>query len=361
VGLGQKKMSKLARLMGSRQDPLFYCGCFAFILLLVTPIFGVPVSNNVFSTGLSETASKGNTDFHLVLGPFTGVSQSPDFYLIQKNSFRALPPSGTIKPQVLATLSENEEDLSSDRGGIIEYIVKEGDTLWSIADQFGISLETVLWANNLNKNSAISPGKKLVILPVSGTMHMVKAGETLNKIVSKYKGDLSKTINFNELENENQVFAGDIVVIPGGVPPTPVAVIKLPNLAPTTTGYFMCPIAASCRITQGLHWYNAIDFSHGKCGEPIYAAASGTIQKAKTTTSTSRWAFGGAGNHITILHPNGTVTFYGHLLNIIVNQGDQVSKGQVIAFMGGSPGTPGAGMSTGCHLHFGVTGAKNPF
>ncbi|PIZ77524.1 MAG: hypothetical protein COY04_00040, partial [Parcubacteria group bacterium CG_4_10_14_0_2_um_filter_7_35_8] len=45
----------------------------------------------------------------------------------------------------------------------------------------------------------------------------------------------------------------------------------------------------------------------------------------------------------------------------IVNQGDQVSKGQVIAFMGGSPGTPGAGMSTGCHLHFGVTGAKNPF
>ena len=356
------KLAKLAKLTGSRQDPLFYCGCFAFILLLITPVFGVPVSNNVFSTGLSETASKGNADFHLTLGPFTGVSQSPDFYLIQKNSFKALPPSGTIKPQVLATLSENEENLSSDRGGIIEYIVKEGDTLWSIADQFGLSLETVFWANDLNKNSVISSGKKLIILPVSGTIHMVKAGETLSEIVNKYKGDLSKTISLNELDNENQVFAGDIVIIPGGIlPPTPVAVVRPPSLAPATMGYFMCPISTPCRITQGLHWYNAIDFSHGKCGEPIYAAASGTVQKVKTTGSTSKWAFGGAGNHITISHANGAVTFYGHLLSVIVNSGDQVSKGQVIAFMGGSPGTPGAGMSTGCHLHFGVTGAKNPF
>lgn len=350
------------KLTGSRQDPLFYCGCFAFILLLITPVFGVPVSNNVFSTGLSETTSRGNAGSRLVLGPFTGVSQSPDFYLIQKNSFKALPPSGTIKPQILATLSENEEDLSSDRGGIIEYIVKEGDTVWSIANQFGLSLETVLWANNLNKNSVISLGKKLIILPVSGTMHMVKAGETLSEIVKKHKGDLAKTISFNELDNENQVFAGDIIIVPGGILPAPVAVVIFtPSLAPVTTGYFMCPISAPCRITQGLHWYNAIDFSHGKCGEPIYAAASGTVQKVKTTSSTSKWAFGGAGNHITISHTNGTVTFYGHLLSAMVNPGDQVSKGQVIAFMGGSPGTPGAGRSTGCHLHFGVTGAKNPF
>ena len=353
-------MSKLVKLTGSRQDPLFYCGCFAFILLLITSVFGVPVPNNIFSTGLSETTSKGNAGSHLALGPFTGVFQSPDFYLIQKNSFKALPPSGTIKPQVLATLSENEEDLSSDRGGIIEYIVKEGDTLWSIANQFGLSLETVLWANNLNKNSVISSSQKLIISPVSGTIHIVKAGETLSEIVNKYKGDLSKTIGLNELDNENQVFAGDIVIIPGGIPPTPVAVVS-PSLAPMTTGYFMCPVSDPCRITQGSHWYHAIDFSHGKCGEPVYAAASGTVQKVKTTSSTSKWAFGGAGNHITILHANEIVTFYGHLLSVMVNPGDQVSKGQVIAFMGGSPGTPGAGMSTGCHLHFGVIGGENSF
>jgi len=114
-------------------------------------------------------------------------------------------------------------------------------------------------------------------------------------------------------------------------------------------------------VTQGLHWYNAIDFSHGQCGEPVYAAASGRVQKVKLTTSTSRWAFGGAGNHITVLHPNGVVTFYGHLLSAIVTPGDEVSKGQIIGYMGGGKGMAGAGLSTGCHVHFGVVGAKNPF
>ena len=265
-----------------------------------------------------------------------------------------------IKPQVLASLLGGEEGVNA-RGGIIEYAIEQGDTLWSIADKFGISLETVLWANNLTKSSVISPGKKLVILPVSGTIHMVKAGETLGEIVKKYKGDLAEVIAFNELEDENEVFAGDIVIIPNGILPTPVVVKSAPVLAPLVAGYFICPITAPCRITQKLHWYNAIDFSHGKCWEPIYAAASGTVQKVKLTTSSSSWAFGGAGNHLTILHANGVVTFYGHLASAIVSPGDTVSQGQVIGYMGGGWGMPGSGRSTGCHLHFGVTGAKNPF
>ena len=52
---------------------------------------------------------------------------------------------------------------------------------------------------------------------------------------------------------------------------------------------------------------------------------------------------------------------YGHIAASFVNPGDQVSQGRIIALMGGQPGTPGAGLSTGCHLHFGVSGAKNPF
>ena len=96
-------------------------------------------------------------------------------------------------------------------------------------------------------------------------------------------------------------------------------------------------------------FYNAVDFSNGKCGEPILAAAGGIVQKAKYGWN------GGAGNAVTILHSNGVVTMYGHLQAIFVSPGDQVFQGQIIGTMGNS------GRSIGCHLHFGVYGARNPF
>ncbi|MDP2741089.1 MAG: M23 family metallopeptidase, partial [bacterium] len=68
----------------------------------------------------------------------------------------------------------------------------------------------------------------------------------------------------------------------------------------------------------------------------------------------------GGGNYVTILHSGGIVTYYGHLMTIFVKPGDTVSVGDRIALMGGQPGMAGAGRSTGCHLHFGVIGAKNP-
>ncbi|MDO8740792.1 MAG: M23 family metallopeptidase, partial [Candidatus Woesearchaeota archaeon] len=91
-----------------------------------------------------------------------------------------------------------------------------------------------------------------------------------------------------------------------------------------------------------------------KCGTSIHAAAPGQVQKVKYG-----YNFGG-GNYITILHSNGVVTYYGHLMTIFVKPGDMVDVGERIALIGGAPGMAGAGRSTGCHLHFGVVGAKNP-
>jgi len=45
----------------------------------------------------------------------------------------------------------------------------------------------------------------------------------------------------------------------------------------------------------------------------------------------------------------------------LVSSGQEVSQGEMIALIGGKPGTPGAGLSTGCHVHFGVRGSRNPF
>jgi len=335
---------------------LFGLVSFSFCFFSTAPAERVPGG---WSSNLVE--SIGNEGFgDLFLGPGQRFSlESPDFVLVEKNSLTSLAPPTTFTPQVFGALvgGYETEDIKKI---IVEYEVEEGDSLGQIAAKFDITLETLLWANNLNKDSIIKPGQKLIISPVSGVIHHVKTGDTVSEIAQKYKAKTEDIKSFNELSGEADIFIGDILIVPDGVMPPPP-----PSHAPTwvalADSYFICPIASPCRITQRLHWYNAIDFSHGNCGEPIYAAAGGQVLKVKLTNSTSRWAFSGAGNHLTLLHPNGAVTMYGHIATSFVNPGEQVSQGQIIALMGGQPGTPGAGRSSGCHLHFGVTGARNPF
>jgi len=327
------------------------------LILLVSTIASKKNRDVVFlPTDLPETAS--------VRDAFVSVAQKPkpvlpEFIIVQENSFRAISPPYIITPKVLGALIGGFDIESIQRTEITEYIVEDGDTLWAVRGKFDISLETLMWANDLTHTVLIRPGQKLIIPPVTGIIHHVKAGETVGEIAKIYKAESKEIVSFNVLSGEADIFIGDILIIPNGTMPTITQYAR--TWVPLSNSYFMCPISSPCRITQGLHWYNAIDFSHGKCRESIYAAAGGQVLRVNLTNSTSRWAFSGAGNNITILHPNGVVTMYGHISTSLVNPGDTVYQGQTIALMGGQPGTPGAGNSTGCHVHFGVRGARNPF
>ena len=350
------KMHVLHNFKGSRRDPLLYLGLIAVILFSIIS-FTSPVpsfANNASLLILEQGPQQGD----LFVAPGTKIKESPGLSIIQKNSLAAISPPIMVTPQVLGALIE-ASDYEWIQREITEYIVEPGDNLWLIAEKFDVSLDTLLWANSLTKNTTIQIGQKLIVLPTSGVVHHVKKGDTLSQVAKTYKSEVDKIVAFNGLITEDDIYIGDILIVPDGVMPPPT--VYAPSYVPIASSYFICPISSPCRITQGLHWYNAIDFSHGKCGEPIYAAAAGTVLKVKLTSSRSQWAFGGAGNHLTILHPNGVVTYYGHIQTSLVNSGDYVSQGQVIALMGGMPGTPGAGSSTGCHIHFGVSGARNPF
>jgi len=368
--LGEEAMSKLLCIIfrlkgifkrakknfkGSSRDPFLYLGVFSavlFISAVLVPCFCATLS-------LRSVTAKENPQ-SLFLSSINNLwPESPDFLLVQGSSLVGVAPPAMVAPKVLGALVGYDTDTGA-RNEIAEYIVEDGDTLSSIAERFEISLNTLLWANNLTKSPVLKIGQKLIVLPTTGVLHHVKSGDTVGEITLKYKGKVDEIIAFNGLASEGDIYVGDILIIPNGVMPAP-SVQYAPQLVPIADSYFICPIAAPCRITQGLHFYNAVDFSHSVCGEPIYAAAGGQVIKVKLTTSTSKLAFGGAGNTISILHPNGVVTSYGHIAASLVNPGDQVSQGQIIAYMGGQPGTPGAGKSTGCHVHFGVSGARNPF
>ncbi len=235
---------------------------------------------------------------------------------------------------------------------LITYIVEEGDTLSTIAEKFNVSLNTILWANNLTARSIIKPGDKLTILPVNGLLHKVKEGETVIGIALTYEASEEDIIDFNNLDEDGLIITGQILIIPGGKKPLP-PVYKPPKDGKTTAqfasikGYFVMPTTG--KFTQGLHSYNAVDIGNS-CGTPIYAAASGTVLVSKS----SGWNKG-YGKYIQIQHPNGTQTLYAHLSQVNVSAGHNVDKGEVIGLMGTT------GRSSGCHLHFEVRGAPNPF
>ena len=320
------------------------------ILVILIFVFSPKKEKNILPPNLKDPSQNTYSQSPFA-DPFKkSQPEWPEFLLVKNFYLRATSPAFIVTPQVLGALIGGFETEDVQKI-IVEYAVEPGDTLGSVSQKFNIDLPTLLWANNLNQNSIIQPGQKLIVPPVSGVIHHVKAGDTLSEIAEKYNGKTEDIISSNELSNENDIFVGDILIVPDGKMPTPkIEYAPQSQEVPIANGYFICPISSPCQITQGLHWYNAVDLSHGKCGEPVFAAAGGKVIKVKYGWS------GGAGNNVSISHLNGAVvTVYYHLQNILVFPGQEVLIGEQIGTIGNT------GRSTGCHLHFGVVGAKNPF
>ncbi len=105
------------------------------------------------------------------------------------------------------------------RNEAIEYTVQEGDMPSTIAAKFGISLNTLLWANSLKETSVIKPGDELTILPVNGLVHRVKNGDTIGAIATKYKANTEKIIAFNDLPADGKISINEKLIIPDGQMP----------------------------------------------------------------------------------------------------------------------------------------------
>jgi len=139
---------------------------------------------------------------------FGGQEDLNNNILVQNNAF--------LSPSIPINELQNISSFNRHRSGVVTYKVQSGDTPSYIAASFGISTNTVLWANNLSYWGLIKPGDELTILPVSGILHKVKKGETLAGIVKKYKGDVDKTIAFNGLPADNSIRPDQEIIIPDG-------------------------------------------------------------------------------------------------------------------------------------------------
>ena len=268
-----------------------------------------------------------------------------DTTIIDNNAL--LPDSGP-----LGTMSDIKDLSPVDQVSV--YAVRQGDTLSEIARMFQVSVNTIIWANDLPRATAIQEGQVLVILPISGVRHIVAKGETLQNIAKNYHGNAKEIAQYNDLDPTAKLMIGETVIIPDGeeaAPPLTHGSQSRPirGSGPSYSGYYIRPISGGIR-TQGLHGYNGVDLTTGSAGDPIYASATGKVIISKE----SGWN-GGYGNYVVIQHDNNTQTLYAHNSRNIVARGQTVVQGQVVGYIGST------GKSTGPHLHFEIRGAKNPF
>ena len=278
----------------------------------------------------------------------------------------AISVGGTslTKPTILSSdsvvaLSNNAQNISgtSGRGDIEYYEVQPGDVLGSIAERYGLSVVTILWANDLTSRSYIRPGDRLKILPVDGVVHKVASGDTVSKIAGLYNAEHEKIISFNKLQTGGaDIVIGEELIVPGGEKTQPIRTYTAPASvarafdqvsapppsisAPAGTGY-LWPTSVR-RISQYygvLH--TGLDIA-GPVGSPLYASRSGRVIKSQCGWN------GGYGCYVILDHGGGINTLYGHSSKLLVSVGETVVQGQTIALMGST------GRSTGPHIHFEV-------
>lgn len=254
----------------------------------------------------------------------------------------------------LESLVNLQTDVSQKpRSEIIEYEVKSGETVSQIAAKFGISVDTIKWANDLSTINSVKPGQKLKILPVSGVAVTVKKGDTLESLAKKHQAEAQNILvfPFNDVPDDFKLKAGQVLIVPDGQPPEVAAPKSRPQpqyiaKGPTSPafqapggGNFIWPTSTQGISTYFAWWHPGLDMPN-RSAPPISASDGGTVVVAGWPDNY------GYGNRVVLDHGNGYRTLYAHMSNIYVSVGQRVSRGQTIGIMGST------GRSTGTHLHF---------
>ncbi len=327
-------------------------------------VLGSIIASITGNTAHAETNTvSGNLQTMALLEPAMNLNPAPstgggDITIVDSSALMPEEgPSGTIA------------DISKPKNATIStYIVREGDTLGTIARLFGVTTGTILSANDLSSGSVLRVGQKLVILPITGIDYVVKKGDTLESIGKRYGGDPSEIAAYNGVDNSS-LSVGATIIIPNGEIAASATPAKKPsgkssskirvgnepahNVGPqgdyAQISYYIAPLSHYIE-TQGIHGYNAVDLA-APSGTPIMAAADGDVIVAHE----GGWN-GGYGSYVVITHDNGSQTLYAHMSKVTTYDGDHVQQGEVIGYVGKT------GLATGPHVHFEIrNGIRNPF
>ena len=283
----------------------------------------------------------------VLIAPFLATTYP--IFAAQNNDLN-LASSSAEKQSALTGEEVFKTDISQKpRDKIITYQVQRGDTLASVSNKFGISENTIRWANNLTTDS-LKIGQELKILPVTGIAYKVKSGDTVYTIAKKFNTNAQKIVDFpfNEFAGNGTDFAlvtGEELIVPDGIEPSAQQVLKpyvyvASGPMPVSPGGWTWPVHGV--ITQFASWYHmALDIA-APYGTPLIAASSGTVDYVSVGTYDT-----GYGNNVWVNKGDGVRYHYAHMEAVNVSVGQHVVGGQtIIGWIGLT------GHTTGPHVHF---------
>ena len=279
-------------------------------------------------------------------------------------------PSTTVITGIRRALILETELPKLDRTEPVTYVVRRGDTLSSIAEKFGLKVETIFWSNveTLERDPhTLRPGIELIIPPQDGILYEWEEGDTLQKVAEKFDVEPEAIVDYptNNLdpsllldeEASKDIEPGTLLFIPGAKLDSidwrmprfirerlAYAPLKGPGecgpigYGPIGTYTFIWPTTTKIITTYYSLAHPALDIA-GAMGLPIYAVDHGVVVYAG-------WHYGGYGYVVVVDHGNGWQSLYAHMSQILVGCGQEVFQGQIIGSMGST------GRSTGPHVHF---------
>jgi LysM repeat protein len=261
------------------------------------------------------------------------------------------------------------------RQELVKYAVEEGDTVFGIAEKFGLKPETILWGNYgvlLDSPHSLKPGQELTILPVDGVYwQWVADNKGGLPAFAKYFGVQPEDILNLPANHLDLAVVGDInnpnipdgtwLVIPGGKRDfiswsAPLGVTRENPAYARVLGPGACDAISGGAVGYGTfiwpankHFLSGFNYAPGAnhygidiagdTGEGVYATDAGVIVYAG-------WNNYGYGNMVLVDHGGGFQSLYAHLSAFNVGCGQSVGQGDVIGAIGST------GNSTGSHLHF---------